>query len=193
MRDFRSSSYYEIADIGEDNDGGLRQGLSIPEDLLEDYFADRDPGEDLVGGELDDELHAEEKEGLKKGLTFPGEDSYAFVATEVSTDPTEVDFSTGSDFESSTEGKSTSGSKSFSGNPLTTLQPPHNGHGKREGEAEGEKATSEEGGDPEVRGEDLENEQVEGAGAFLIPKLSNTSLSLLILTKFDIQFLILNT
>ena len=44
-RGCKSSSYYEIADIGEDSDGGLRQGLNIPEDLLEDYFAERDPGE----------------------------------------------------------------------------------------------------------------------------------------------------
>ena len=74
-----------------------------------------DEEEDVVGGEVEDELHGEEEEGvaeegLRKGLALPDnllEDYYA-LETEVSTDltvSTEVDFLTELDrhYESSTE------------------------------------------------------------------------------------------
>ena len=134
----------KISDFGQNNDGGLRQGLSLPTDLLQDYYAGHHFGEDDVGGEVEDELHGEEKEGvagegLRKGSTLPDNlmEDYFALETEVSTDlavSAEVDFSTGLDrhFESSTEEgeKSTSGEKSFGGNPSTTPQSSHNGHWK---------------------------------------------------------------
>ena len=192
-------AHCEITDFGEYSDGGLRQGLNLPGDLLQDYYADHDFGEDVVGGEVEDELHGEEEEGvaeegLRKGLALPDnllEDYYA-LETEVSTDltvSTEVDFSTGLDwhFESSTEEKdedkeeddeeerkSTSGGKSFTGNPSTTLQPSHNGHWKGEGKAKGKRVRGKAksgSGEEELLRQEVEDEQVEGTGAVLVLNL----------------------
>ena len=171
----------------------MRQGLNLPGDLLQDYYAGHDVVEDVGGGEVEDELHGEEEEGvaeegLRKGLALPDnllEDYYA-LDTEVSTDltvSTEVEFSTELDrhFESSTEEedekgeeeeeeKLTSGGKSFTGNPSTTLQPSHNEHWKGEGKAKGngarEKVKSGEAGTgkEELSRQGVEDEQEEGAG-----------------------------
>ena len=176
----------------------MRQGLNLPGDLLQDYYAGHDFGEDVVGGgEVEDELHGEEEEGvaeegLRKGLALPDnllEDYYA-LETEVSTDltvSTEVEFSTELDrhFESSTEEeeekgeeeeeeKLTSGGKSFTGNPSTTLKPSHNGHWKGEGKAKGKRVRGKAkvgSGEEELLRKEVEDEQVEGAGAVLVLNL----------------------
>ena len=195
-------AHCEITDFGEYNDGVLRQGLSIPGDLLQDYSA----GPDLVEGgrEVEEELHGEEKEkvageGLRKGLTLPDdllEDYYALEtkgSTDLSTVSNKVDFSTelNQHFESSTEeeeAKSTSGGKSFTGNLSTTLQPSHNEHWKGEGKAKGngarEKVKSGETGTgkEELLRQGVEDEQVEGEGT-LMPSSSSISFEALLLTK----------
>ena len=173
--------------------------MSLPGDLLQDYYAGHDVSEDVVGGEVEDELHGEEEEGvaeegLRKGLTLPDnllEDYYA-LETEVSTDltvSTEVEFSTELDrhFESSTEEedekgeeeeeeeeKLTSGGKSFTGNPSTTLKPSHNGHWKGEGKAKGKRVRGKAkvgSGEEELLRKEVEDEQVEGTGADLVLNL----------------------
>ena len=150
--------------------------MSLPGDLLQDYYAGQDVGEDVVGGEVEDELHGEEEEGVSTDLTVS----------------TEVDFSTGLDwhFESSTEEKekdedkeeddeeerkSTSGGKSFTGNPSTTLQPSHNGHWKGEGKAKGKRVRGKVksgSGEEELLRQEVEDEHVEGGGAVLVLNLS---------------------
>ena len=183
----------------------MRQGLSLPGDLLQDYSAGHDFDEDVVGGEVvfgedgvggggEDGLHGEEKEGvagegLRKGLVIPDNllDDYFALETEVSTDLTtvltEVDFSTELDqhFDSSTEeeaAKSTSGGKSFTGNPSTSLQPSHNEQGEGKGKGVREKVKSgetETGTGEELLSQGVEGGQVGGAGAGLpIPQSLTT-------------------
>ena len=74
----RVGKNHQISDLIEYNIGGLRPGLSLPDNLLQDYY----DGDDGDGGEVVDELQIKEGkeeivsessdcEGLREGLVLP--------------------------------------------------------------------------------------------------------------------------
>ena len=156
---------HQISDLIEYNIGGLRPGLSLPDNLLQDYYDgdDGDGGEaEVVDGKQENVSESSDCEGLREGLVLPDnilEDYFALetddaeeeklvkengernstglTLNEISSEP-----STEFDFENSTErivrtdgGKSTTEGKAFTDNPSTTLQPSHNENWK-DGEKE---------------------------------------------------------